>query len=560
MHKTKKQSHECINDLLNKITNWAKTWHLTFNKDKTQAMLFSRLQKPNQNLNLTFVDHPVEVVQKYKYLGIIFDSRLSWKEHIKYACAKAKGLLIKINAVSNSKWGMPNRSCRYLYLNAIQPILLYGAIVWGNALSTKSNRKLYTQTERVALISITGAFRTSPTNALYVLAGILPIEFVVKERLAIGIQNSIVHTTLDKRMNIDHVWYEHLQNTTHYSTLEYGMDELRDAGFQITNVKQNKCPTVVPHPANHHPLPINLNYDPSIFEQYTHDHLLYTDASKIDSGPVGYAVVQREKDAWVTIQVGQLHKLHSVFEGELRAINSALNYLYDNLLTGSYAICSDSMSSLQAIMNYENLNPVIQNCIEIWNRLELRNCHVKFFWTPAHSGIDGNEAADTAAKAATLVAEDSPDKPEFVDKTMLKRQLRLMSLKRWKSKWYLENSIGRFTYSIFPNVSISPPFAHLDSRYDQVLLNRAATGHFPVNYYLWRFKLREEINACPYCGSVETIEHLLVECNFFALMRFQHLRQLEKDQADLTVSDYFKDKKLNHLALDILKKRLKYLP
>ena len=199
LHKNKNQSHEAINSLLNKISVWAKTWHLTFNKEKTQAMLFSRLQKPNTNLNLVFDGHPVEVVQSYKYLGIIFDTRLSWKHHIKYVCAKAKKMLIKINAVSNIKWGLPNQSCRFLYLSAIQPILLYGAIVWGNALSVKANLKLYTQTERVALISITGALRTSPTNALYVLAGILPIQFIVKERLALGIQNSKTHKALDKR-------------------------------------------------------------------------------------------------------------------------------------------------------------------------------------------------------------------------------------------------------------------------------------------------------------------------------------------------------------------------
>ena len=559
MHKDKGQSHELLNQLLQKISEWAKTWHITFNKEKTQAMLFSRLRKPNENLNLVFDGHPIKVVHEYKYLGIMFDSKLSWKQHIKYACSKAKNFLVKLNAVSNAKWGMSNQSCRFLYRNAILPILLYGATVWGNALSTKANLKLYTQTERIALLMITGAFRTSPTNALYVLSGILPIQFVVKERLALGVHNSKMHNALDKRLNIDHVWVKHLDSTTHYSTLEYCMDELRDAGFQTNNIKRNLCPTAILHPASHYPLPITLRYDASTLSQYDHHHLIFTDASKIKDSPVGYAVVQRQQDAWITLLSRQLHRSYSVFDGELRAISSALDYLDDNLLTGNYAICSDSLSSLQTLMNYENLDPIVQNCIQKWHKLRLRNCQVKFYWVPAHTGIEGNEAADAAAKEATTIADESQINSLFVDRSMLKKHLREMSLKRWNSKWYLENTIGRFTHSIFPKVNTSPPFSHLDSRYDQVLLNRAATGHFPINYYLCRFKLREA-NNCPYCGKIETIEHTLVDCNFFALTRFEYLRLLDLVQTDLTVSDYFRNKKLNKLALIILKKRLNYLP
>jgi ribonuclease HI len=58
------------------------------------------------------------------------------------------------------------------------------------------------------------------------------------------------------------------------------------------------------------------------------------------------------------------------------------------------------MSCLQAIQNRKFENPTILEVIEKSNLLLASNKDIEFCWLPSHVGIQGNEKADGAAKAA----------------------------------------------------------------------------------------------------------------------------------------------------------------
>ena len=55
------------------LSNWARQWLVTFNPLKTEAVLFT-LKKNNILLQLIFDNIPIDFVDSYKHLGVIFSS------------------------------------------------------------------------------------------------------------------------------------------------------------------------------------------------------------------------------------------------------------------------------------------------------------------------------------------------------------------------------------------------------------------------------------------------------------------------------------------------------
>ncbi|CAD6221985.1 GSCOCG00011688001-RA-CDS, partial [Cotesia congregata] len=122
----------------------------------------------------------------------------------------------------------------------------------------------------------------------------------------------------------------------------------------------------------------------------------YTDGSAINNR-TGYAIVSDS----TTLVAQRTHDHNSVFTCEARAILHALELIINRQDTTNSTIYSDSMSCLKAIENLATANPVIQTIHKTLDQLKTLNKSVTFVWIPAHIGIQGNELADQAAKAAT---------------------------------------------------------------------------------------------------------------------------------------------------------------
>jgi hypothetical protein len=62
--------------VLNSMTAWCKQWNIKVNVEKSQAIYFSHRIKPHNTL-LTLNGHNIPFVISIKYLGVIFDKRIT---------------------------------------------------------------------------------------------------------------------------------------------------------------------------------------------------------------------------------------------------------------------------------------------------------------------------------------------------------------------------------------------------------------------------------------------------------------------------------------------------
>ena len=140
--KTVKSLEKNINLNAKHIFNWLTANKLTLNFGKTKYMIFHNL-RDNGNLKrikkfrLNINKYCIKQVSEFKYLGIIFDNKLKWQNHIERLCiklSKAAGMIYKLKNVA------PKSVVKLVYYSIVDTHLRYGITSYGSAKSTTLER------------------------------------------------------------------------------------------------------------------------------------------------------------------------------------------------------------------------------------------------------------------------------------------------------------------------------------------------------------------------------------------------------------------------------------
>ena len=119
-----------LNQDLETIRRGAYKWKLEFNPDRTKQateLLFSHKIKAPIHPTLYFNGDPVTKVDKHKHLGLILDSKLSFKSHINEKIVKAKKIIGMIKHLSKY---LPIKSLIVLYKSLIRPHINYCSVIY----------------------------------------------------------------------------------------------------------------------------------------------------------------------------------------------------------------------------------------------------------------------------------------------------------------------------------------------------------------------------------------------------------------------------------------------
>ena len=136
-------------------------------------MHFCRLRKLHPEPELLLNGTPVPVVEEVKFLGLIFDRKLSFLPHIRYfknQCMKALNL---IRVVAHTFWGSDQHTLLHLYRSLVRSKLDYECIVYGSA--RNSYVRMLDPVQNHALRLCLGAYQTSSSPSLCVLANEPPL-------------------------------------------------------------------------------------------------------------------------------------------------------------------------------------------------------------------------------------------------------------------------------------------------------------------------------------------------------------------------------------------------
>ena len=141
---------------------------LSFHQLKLCISFFCQLRKQHLDPELYLNDTRIPIVDETKFLGILFDSKLSFIPHITSLNSRCTKSLDLIKNLSNTTWGADRKVLLHLYRALIRSKLDYGCIVYGSARPSYIKRldTVHNQGLRLCL----GAFHTSSVQSLYVEA------------------------------------------------------------------------------------------------------------------------------------------------------------------------------------------------------------------------------------------------------------------------------------------------------------------------------------------------------------------------------------------------------
>ena len=114
------------------------------------------------------------IAEKVKWLGVILDDRLDFKEHWRHRIGKARSLLRACSGVGNSRWGMSPVNWRAAYTGMIRAVASWGVeIGWQGQ---KEWRQEITLLRNAAMRKTLGAVKGTSRKKANAIAAVEDVE------------------------------------------------------------------------------------------------------------------------------------------------------------------------------------------------------------------------------------------------------------------------------------------------------------------------------------------------------------------------------------------------
>lgn len=150
---------------INKIHSYFTRWRLKINSEKTQAIFFTKRRKeeflPNRKLKVDNVE--IEWVSRIKYLGIIFDKKLIFADHVTSVIQKAQKYIKIFYPFICRKSKLFKKTKIILFKVVFQSIMRYASPVWHGCADTHKKR-LQTQQNKILKMMMDLPFYFSTTK------------------------------------------------------------------------------------------------------------------------------------------------------------------------------------------------------------------------------------------------------------------------------------------------------------------------------------------------------------------------------------------------------------
>jgi ribonuclease HI len=540
-------TQKIIQNSLQIIEKWSAETGFRCSATKTTIMRISRRRNKEALEPLQLYGQPLTQVQHQTYLGITFDSRLTFSTHIttlKNDCLRRLNLL---KAIAHTNWGSDERTILRTYRATIRSKLDYGSPAYGSA--TRSQLCKLDTIQNTALRLALGAFRTSPALSLHRESNETPLPLRRKQ---------LTHTQKLKVLTLRSHPLHNKVTTNPYSE-EYAANATTPKPFfhdtqPTTDILKKLFPTpTAPYPPWRYKTPktnltilthtkkptnpaqIQIQLD-TILEAHTHDIVIYTDASKTHEG-VGCAFYSPQN---ATERKFKLSNESSIHTAELYAIHQALCYS-QTLDQKNIIICTDSLSAIQAIRRTSPKNHLLHLIQKTLYETEKQDKSILFVWIPSHCNLQGNDKADQAARDAIQAGQETQESLLLTDAiSIIKRSIHA----DWETQWKNTNTKLRH---IAPDLQ---PKSHKElTRRESVILRRLRIGHTALTHK--HLLERSNTPTCRRCNTPTTVKHILLDCP-----NLQHHREKNQLANNMTtilntepehVIQYIRDCEIYHL-------------
>src|SRR5579859_4871418 len=167
-----------LETMLKKGERWRKMNGAKFETDKYTLVHFTRARR-NPTAGIHIGNITIKPTNEAKYLGVLFDRKLSFQHHIQHAAKKGTKFALAISRIAKCTRGPAYQQTRTLFTSVAAPRMDYAAVVWyrpPNDVSPPCPTSLakLEAAQHTAMKAILGTFRTTPSSALQIETSLPP--------------------------------------------------------------------------------------------------------------------------------------------------------------------------------------------------------------------------------------------------------------------------------------------------------------------------------------------------------------------------------------------------
>ncbi|GFY01582.1 putative RNA-directed DNA polymerase from transposon X-element [Trichonephila clavipes] len=117
---------------VNRLVKWCDQW-TSISPSKSSCVHFCRKRNLHPDPSIHIGNIHIPVVSEVRFLGVIFDSKLTFLPHVLYLRKKCERSFNILKVLSNTLWGADRVSLLRVYQALILSRLDYGCVVYGSA-------------------------------------------------------------------------------------------------------------------------------------------------------------------------------------------------------------------------------------------------------------------------------------------------------------------------------------------------------------------------------------------------------------------------------------------
>ena len=125
----------------------------------------------------------IKQVQELKFLGVIFDEKLSFRSHLNRVCDKTKKCLLSSRSCALTNFGVPASYFAQIFIGAFLPKLLYGLPLWYSVFQHKGPLELITKSPKTSCCNGSKGALSTSNEILFPLASCHSPALLLKKEL-----------------------------------------------------------------------------------------------------------------------------------------------------------------------------------------------------------------------------------------------------------------------------------------------------------------------------------------------------------------------------------------